>query len=212
MTDPARTDPGGAGKYLQTALFIAGYPVVIYLLLTHHAGWIGAALVVGMIVWKIRRRHDWLWWLAGLTALAAAAAWLFGIASILKLSPLLIHTGLFLVFFQSLNDIPLIERFARLEFAELPPGIADYCRKLTLLWSCFFALNIVGCLWLAFWGNDEAWVVYNGLIVYLLIVGLTLGEYVWRHFAFPDLDIPPLLHSLSNIVRNGHKIWGAPER
>lgn len=194
-------------KTAQAGLLIAGYPLIIYLLLTHHAAWLGAVLVFAAIVWKIHRRDNWLWWLAGLLVLVMLSARLFGVAAIPRLSPLLIHAGLFYLFFRSLKDVPLIERFARLDFDELPPGIPEYCRKLTILWSVFFALNIAGCLWLAWWGNDHIWVLYNGLIVYLLIVGLMLGEYVWRHFAFPDLEIPPLSHSMRNMLKNGHKIW-----
>lgn len=195
-------------KKAQVGLLIAGYPVIIYLLLTHNAAWLGALLVVGMIVWKVHRRDDWLWWLAGLLVLAAVVGVLFGVDSIPKLTPLLIHAGLFYLFSQSLKGMPLIERFARLDFDELPSGIQAYCRKLTVLWSAFFALNVIVCLWLALWGDDAVWVLYNGLIVYVLIVGLMLGEYVWRHFAFPGLEIPPLSHSMRNIVKNGHKIWG----
>lgn len=195
-------------KRAQAGLLIAGYPVVIYLLLSHNVAWLGALLVMGMLAWKLHRRDDWLWWLAGLLAVGAVSARLFGIDSIPKLTPLLIHAGLFVLFYRSLDGMPLIERFARLDFDELPPGIPEYCRKLTVLWSLFFAANILFCLWLAFWGDDELWVLYNGLIVYVLIVGLLLGEYVWRHFAFPGLEIPPLSHSMRNMMKNGHKIWG----
>jgi uncharacterized membrane protein len=194
-------------KGVQTGLLIAGYPVIVYLLLTNHAAWLGAVLVCAAIIWKIRGRDRWLWWLAGLLLLLLVLARVFGIASIPRLSPLLIHAALFYLFVQSLKDVPLIERFARLDFDELPPGIPEYCRKLTILWSGFFALNIAGCLCLALWGTDDAWVLYNGLIVYLLIAGLMFGEYVWRHFAFPGLEIPPLSHTMRNMVRNGHKIW-----
>jgi uncharacterized membrane protein len=196
-------------KKAQAGLLVAGYPVIIYLLLTHNAAWLGAVMIVAAIVWKIHGRDDWLWWVAGLLLLVAVAAKLFGVGSVPKLSPLLIHAGLFYLFFYSLRDVPLIERFARLDFDELPPGIQAYCRKLTVLWCVFFALNIVGCLWLAFWGDDDVWVLYNGLIVYFLIAGLILGEYVWRHFAFPELEIPPLSQSVRNMMRNGHKIWGS---
>jgi uncharacterized membrane protein len=196
-------------KKAQAGLLVAGYPLIIYLLLTHNAAWLGAVLVVGAIIWKLRGRHDWYWWLAGLLLVLSVAGRLFGVDAIPKLTPLLIHAGLFYLFAHSLKGTPLIERFARLDFDELPPGIPEYCRKLTVLWSGFFALNILVCLWLALWGDDKLWVLYNGLIVYVLIVGLMLGEYVWRHFAFPGLEIPPLSHSMRNMIKNGHKIWGS---
>ncbi len=195
-------------KGAQAVLLVAGYPFIIYFLITHGAAWLGAALVFGLILWKIRLRNNWLWLLTGLLVLMLLATLLFGIDTIPKLSPLLIHIGLFYIFSQSLKNKPLIEQFARLDFPELPPEIEVYCRQLTILWSGFFAMNIAACLWLAIWGNNSQWVLYNGLIVYFLIAALMVGEYFWRRIHFPDLEIPPLSQTIHNIVKNGHKIWG----
>jgi len=195
-------------KGLQLGLLIAGYPVIIYLLLSYQVAWLGALLVFGMIVWKLQHRDHWLWWTLALLGAVLLAARLFGIDAILKMSPLLIHTSLFTLFIQSLNTTPLIERFARLDFGDaLPPEITAYCRKLTLLWAAFFAANIAGCVWLAIWGDAATWVLYNGLIVYLLIGALLLGEYLWRRIAFPELEIPSLAHTVRSMINNGHKIW-----
>ena len=195
-------------KMAQAGLLIAGYPLIIYLLIINGVAWVGAALVFALVLWKIRYRDNWLWWFAGLAGLTVLTIRMFGIDAVPKMSPLLIHTGLFYLFFQSLKNRPLIEQFARLDFPELPPEIELYCRQLTILWSVFFALNILGCLWLAFWGNDSWWVLYNGLIVYFLIAALMLGEYFWRRYRFPDLEIPKFSHTMNNIMKNGHKIWG----
>lgn len=195
-------------KGAQFGLLIAGYPVIIYLLLSYQIAWLGALLVFGLVVWKLQHRENWLWWAVILLVSVLASARLFGIDAILKLSPLLIHTSLFYIFMQSLNTTPLIERFARLDFDDkLPPGITTYCRKLTILWTIFFATNIAVCAWLAIRGDDAVWILYNGLIVYLLIGALLLGEYLWRRIAFPDLEIPPLARTIRSIVNNGHKIW-----
>ncbi len=188
-------------------LLIAGYPFIIYLLLTHNLPWLTVALVFGVTLWKIQHRDDWLWLTLGLLMLILAVSLASGPAAISKLSPLLIHMSLFTLFWVSLKERPLIEQFARLDFPELPPDVADYCRTLTKVWALFFAANIIGCLWLAFWGDDSLWVLYNGFIVYLLIGTLMLGEYIWRHIRFPRLEIPPLLQTVRNITRNGHKIW-----
>jgi uncharacterized membrane protein len=196
-------------KGTRLGLLIAAYPVIIYLLMSYQLAWLGALLVFGMIVWKLHHQDNWLWWAIILLVSILASARLFGIDAILKLSPLFIHTSLFIIFMQSLNNIPLIERFAQLDFDDpLPPGIAAYCRKLTILWTVFFAANIAGCVWLAILGDHASWVLYNGLIVYLLIGALLLGEYLWRQIAFPDLEIPPLTQTIRSIINNGHKIWG----
>ena len=195
-------------KGLQIGLLIAGYPVIIYLLLSYQVAWLGALLVFGLIVWKVHHRDNWLWLAVILLISILASARLFGIDAILRLSPLLIHISLFYIFMQSLNTTPLIEQFARLDFGDtLPAEIIAYCRKLTILWAAFFAANIAGCVWLAFWGDDATWVLYNGLIVYLLIGALLLGEYLWRRIAFPDLEIPSLAHTFHSMINNGHRIW-----
>ncbi len=124
--------------------------------------------------------------------------------------PVLIHTSMFLVFYGSLRtDSSLIERFARLDFPELPPGIAEYCRKVTWLWSGFFALNILFCSALAIWADDAFWALYNGAIIYLLLGTMMVSEYVWRRMSYPWLEVPPLKQSMMNIIKNGHTVWNS---
>jgi uncharacterized membrane protein len=201
--------PGQLAQVLQSGLLIVANPVIIYLLLSYQAAWLGALLVFSLIVWKLHHRDNWLWLALVLLISILVSARLFGIDAILRLSPLLIHISLFYLFIQSLNTTPMIEQFARLDFGdELPAEIAAYCRKLTILWTVFFAANIAGCTWLAILGDDATWVLYNGLIVYLLIGALLLGEYLWRRIAFPDMEIPSLAHTIRSIIHNGHKIWG----
>ena len=201
--------PGQLVKGIQGGLLIIGYPVIIYVLLSYQVAWLGALLVFGLIVWKLHHRDNWPWLALILLVTILISARLFGTDAILRLSPLLIHISLFYIFMQSLNTTPLIEQFARLDFGDtLPAEITAYCRKLTILWTIFFAANIAGCTWLAIKGDDATWVLYNGLIVYLLIGSLLLGEYLWRRIAFPDLEIPSLAHTIRSIINNGHKIWG----
>jgi len=127
-----------------------------------------------------------------------------------KLLPVFIQLMLMYFFGRTLlNDQgpPFIERFVRLEFPEFPPGISEYCRQLTILWTCFFAFNVIMSSGLAFWANDWWWTLYNGLIIYLLIGGLMIGEYIYRHFRFPDLAIPDAKSTIKTMVMNGRKIW-----
>jgi uncharacterized membrane protein len=201
--------PGNLTEGWRRGLLFAAYPAIVYLLLSYRMAWLGTLLVFGIIVWKLHHRQHWLWFVAILLIGVLVSARLFGVDAVLKLSPLFIHISLFAIFTQSLSDTPLIERFARLEFGDrLPDGIPEYCRKLTVLWSAFFAANIVGCAWLAILGDDAMWVLYNGQIVYILIGALLLGEYLWRRVAFPDLEIPAFAQTVRSIVNNGDKIWG----
>jgi len=197
-------------KGLQSLLLIAGYPLLVYALLSWQLAWLGTLLVFALIAWKLRHRAHWPWLLGLLVIALLLSAQLFGLDAMLKMSPLFIHISLLSLFLHSLGHTPLIEQFARLEFGDrLPPGIAQYCRKLTWVWVGFFAANILGCIWLALFADDATWVLYNGLIVYLLIAALLVGEFFWRRIIFPDLEIPPLAQTIRSIIDNGDRIWGA---
>jgi len=195
-------------KKIQAAALIATYPIVIYPLLLNQFAWLGALSVLSMIAWRTRQIEHWLVWMALATLCTLVTMWSIGPITLLKLSPLLIHTSLFILFAQSLSKVPLIERFSHLDFGDvLPPGIAPYCRKLTIIWSVFFAANIIFCSFLATQTDNSTEILYNGLLIYLVIGALVLGEYWWRRFAFPKLDIPPLAHTVLNLVCNGHKVF-----
>ncbi|MCQ8117836.1 hypothetical protein [Methylomonas rosea] len=100
-----------------------------------------------------------------------------------------------------------IERLVRLQFPELVPGIADYCRNLTWVWTLFFAVNIVICAVLPLFAGQTAWALYTGILVYLLMGLLGTGEWFYRHRRFPDLEIPPALETFKVIAMNGHKVF-----
>lgn len=191
-------------------VFIA-YPAIIYYFLSNGLPWIGATLVAGLLGWKIHQRGPQAGWFIFIVVLAIASGAYFGPTFIAKMAPLLIHVSLLYIFGSSLKSTPLIERFARLDFPELPPEIEIYCRRLTMVWVGFFALNIAICITLAISSHDKLWIMYNGLIVYLLIGALVIGEYFWRKFRFPDLEIPTMQQTIQNISRNGHHIWGSKD-
>jgi uncharacterized membrane protein len=125
-----------------------------------------------------------------------------------KLIPMLFQLVLMYFFGKTLfHGPPLIERFVRLEFSELPAGIVAYCRQLTILWTGFFAFNAVMCSGLALWGPHSWWALYTGVIIFLLTGLLMVGEYIFRHYKFPDMHIPDIKSSARNMVINTRKIW-----
>jgi len=144
----------------------------------------------------------------GLIALVLLSGAIFFQNISAKMIPVLIHFSMFLVFYGSLRtDASLIEQFARLDFPELPPGIAEYCRKVTWVWTFFFAINIVFCTALAIWADDALWAFYNGGMIYLLLGIMMTSEYIWRRFRYPWLETRPFKESMMNIIKNGHTIW-----
>lgn len=129
-----------------------------------------------------------------------------------KVIPVLMHLSLFLVFYGSLkSDASLIERFARLDFPELPPKIPEYCRQVTWLWAGFFAMNIMISTALALWADDVLWALYNGVVIYFLLGTLMMLEYVFRRLRFPWLEVKPFKESMMNMIKNGHTVWDRKE-
>lgn len=127
-----------------------------------------------------------------------------------KFLPVLIQLMLMYFFGRTLLEgkgPPFIESFARLEFSDIPPELLKYCRQLTILWTSFFAFNAVMCTALAIFSHDKWWALYNGVFIYLMIGLLTAGEYVYRHFRFPGLEIPDAKSTVKNMFINGRKIW-----
>jgi uncharacterized membrane protein len=192
-----------------TSLLFLGYPLIIYLLLLYRLQWLVVCLILCLFVFRVHQQPNKLALILLASVFVLLVGVLFGADVLAKLSPLIIHSGLFYLFWSSLKTTPLIERFARLDFPELPPEIEVYTRQLTKVWCVFFAANILGCSWLALTDNNALWALYNGFIVYLLIGALILGEYYWRRIRFPDLEIPSLIQSTNNIIKNGHKVWGS---
>lgn len=99
------------------------------------------------------------------------------------------------------------ERLVRLQFPDFEPGIAEYCRELTWVWTLFFAVNVVVCAALPVLAGQQAWAFYTGVLAYGLMGLLGTGEWFYRHRRFPDLEIPPAMETFKCIALNGHKLF-----
>jgi len=196
-------------KSIAVTLLVLGYPLLVYMAITNGVSWI-FPVVVGVIFFRRFRAGGESSLFYGLVALFLLGGAIFFQNISAKMIPVLIHTSMFLVFYGSLRtDSSLIERFARLDFPELPPGIAEYCRNVTRVWVVFFALNILFCTALAIWADDALWALYNGGIIYLLLGTMMVAEYIWRRIRYPWLEVPPLKQSMLNIIKNGHTVWNS---
>lgn len=190
-------------------LLVLGYPALVYLAITHGVSWV-FPLVVGVVFFRRFLNGGKAAPMYGVIALLLLVGAIFLQNISAKLIPVFIHSSMLMLFYGSLRtDRSLIERFARLDFPELPPGIAEYCRKVTWVWTGFFALNIVLCSALAIWADDSLWALYNGGIIYLLLGLMMTSEYVWRRLRYPWLEVPPFKQSMMNIIKNGHTVWNS---
>jgi len=170
------------------AVAIIAYPMVVYIGLTR-VGTRSAAvllLVFSLLstLWQSYQQRSFAWRNTLLIPLCTCALWLDDHRYMLAM-PVLINLALFAMFFGSLySALPICERFARMQVADLSPAEQRYCRSITKLWSGFFVVNGGIAAGLASWGALSLWTVYTGLISYVLI-GLVAGaEYTVRKLRF----------------------------
>ena len=164
-----------------------GYPVLVYFGLSSFSPRVIlflllAAVVVRATLYLINRKYAQ----AGLALLVAAILSVAGIASELvaiRFYPVIVAGSLAAVFTVSLfSGMPVIERFARMRSAELDNYARAYTRKLTKVWIGFFIANGLIAAWTALFASLEIWTLYNGLISYVLIGILFVGEWPVRRF------------------------------
>jgi uncharacterized membrane protein len=99
----------------------------------------------------------------------------------LRWYPVIINAGLCAVFGASLwRGMPVVERLARLRARELPAAGVRYTRRVTQVWTAFFAINGATAAALALWGPWRWWTLYNGCISYILVGLLMAGEWLVR--------------------------------
>jgi uncharacterized membrane protein len=63
----------------------------------------------------------------------------------------------------------------------LPPGATAYLRGVTQIWFGFLLANAAIASALGLWGSLQQWTLWTGLVSYLLMGALFLGELAWRH-------------------------------
>jgi len=183
------------------------YPLLVYLAIRYDVSWVIPMLIAVLCLRRFYHSDysDWKFLLFGVLLLFGA--FFFQIFSA-KVIPIFMNMAMFIVFYKTLQtDRSLIERFARLDFPELPSGIPEYCRQVTWLWAGFFAMNVAVCICLALWADDATWALYNGVIIYFLLGTLMMSEYVWRRLRFPWLEVKPFKQSMMNMIKNGHTVW-----
>ncbi len=95
--------------------------------------------------------------------------------------PVMMSTGALMIFATTLIKPPsMIERFARLAEPDLPESGVIWTRKVTVVWCVFFALNALIALATVLFAPMKIWVLYNGVISYVLMGMLMLGEFLLR--------------------------------
>jgi uncharacterized membrane protein len=170
------------------------YPMTIYAGLR----W-GSPRIVGILLLlnlALRRRQDArklmgeLSWMdrgvvLGLFVLASVAT-VINSEILIRLFPVLMNFGALVLFARSLYaSQSMVERFARLQEPNLPPSGVVYTRRVTQVWCFFLAVNTCVSWWTAMYATQEVWALYNGLITYVLMAFLFVGEWGVRSYLRP---------------------------
>jgi len=122
------------------------------------------------------------YWTGGTILLALLAYWSGGLLP-LRFYPVLVNGAFLTVFVYSLIVPPsTIEQLARLQDPNLPSAAIAYTRRVTQVWSVFFALNGAIALYTALFSSMAQWSFYNGFLAYLLMGVLFAGEYCTRSY------------------------------
>lgn len=123
---------------------------------------------------------------AGLLLAAGLACFFTNQSLFLKLYSLVISVTLLLVFGYTLFFPPtIIFRFANLgdksiKGAPYEKDVEAYCKKVCIVWCCFFIINGSISAFTAFCCSDRVWSIYNGGISYVLMGMLFTVEFIVR--------------------------------
>lgn len=193
---------------LIACLFIA-YPFIGAYLSRHGFASLELLLFAALTLWRGMSLNKLMLRLASaLLAYGVLLGAFIADRELIWLLPSFIYLWLAAFFGHSLWSPPsLLERLVRLQFPEFKPGIAEYLRQLTWVWTGFFALNVPLCALLVPLAGQDIWAIYTGVVIYLLMGILGVGEWFYRHHRFPDLEIPPALETFKVMARDGHKLF-----
>lgn len=145
-------------------------------------------IVIALVLIGLRllamRGPDGRPWLIGLAVaamiLVILLAWNVGLAVLAY--PVVISLTVAAIFGASLLWPPtIVERFARMREPELTPAAIAYLRGVTQVWLLFLLANAAIAAALGLWGSLHLWTLWTGLVSYLLMGALFLGELAWRH-------------------------------
>lgn len=159
------------------------YPLLVYFSLHRMPVSVLAYTLVGIAIVRFitakNRTSSLLQVLALL--LFAALLWIKGETHYLRFYPVFMNLAMLILFSASLFWPPsLIEQFARVSEPNLPESGIKYTRKVTQVWCMFFIVNGAIAFWTALYADWASWTLYNGLIAYVLMGILFVGEWLVR--------------------------------
>jgi uncharacterized membrane protein len=178
------------------AILAVTYPVIVWIGLSHlgtrAVSVLVLALLVPMLAIRLRKADRATFWSIVRVPIAILVLVVLGAvtqdARFVLAMPVVINLVLLLTFGETLREgqTPMIERFARLVEPALSDEKTAHCRRWTMRWCVFFALNASAALMLGLFATPFVWAAYNGGIAYALIGVMFAIEYVSRKARFRD--------------------------
>lgn len=174
--------------------FIVASPFVLYFAVTRPAVETAAWIVVGWLL--LRTIPAWLaaprehavaaLRLPMVAVVCAVAGALSKERALLLLMPSLTQLGFAWVFGSTLRvgQMPLIERFARMQKAELDPRERAHCRFFTGVWALMMVVSALVGVALAAVAPTWMWAAFAGVGGYAFVAVLFAVEYLVRAFRF----------------------------
>lgn len=165
-------------------LVTAAYPLGVYFLLDQ--GNVRLAGLALLLVLAVRFLVPGATQLQAAAALGAGALFATAIALtnsevLARLYPVAVSGVLLIAFGMTLVRPPsMIERIARTTGVGLNEPDRRYTRTVTVVWCGFFLVNGGVALVTALATSREAWVLYNGLVSYLIAGAILVGERLIR--------------------------------
>jgi len=143
---------------------------------------IGLALI-GVRLLALRQQPDTkIWRIAFLiAALGLIVMLLLDSHLAVRAYPVVVSLSIAAIFGLSLLYPPtLVERIARLKEPNLPPSGVIYTRRVTIIWAICLVANALISAATALWGTLAQWTLWNGLVSYILMGTLFIGEVMVR--------------------------------
>ncbi len=200
----------GAVVAIVNAILVVLYPVAVWVGLsylgTRAVSFIVLALLVPTLALRLRKADRATFWTVVRVPIAILVLVVLGAATddprFVLAMPVLVNVVLLFTFGETLRDgqMPIIERFARMQEKELSSGKQAHCRRWTALWCGFFVVNGGTALALGLFAPLSWWATYSGGIAYALMGLMFAVEYVSRKATFRD-DAPrnPLDRAMARI-------------
>jgi uncharacterized membrane protein len=190
-------------------IFAVAYPAAVYFGLTHFGTRQLTVLLATLIAIGALLKLPSAGRAHALAALKGPALLLplFGLSFVLDdarflfAMPVLINVILLGSFAASLRtELPIVERFARMQVRDLSDAEVRYCRAVTRVWCVFFAVNGLIALLLAWLAPVGWWAAYTGAIAYVLIGVIGGAEYLIRKSRFGRFGTGPIDRMLQSVL------------